>query len=64
MTKHPKAFGRLYVSMVRAGEIGGALDSVLQRLADTIEKRRTKLAAARDALLPPAAGGASKKPRH
>jgi len=39
MSKHPKAFGRLYVSMVRAGEIGGALDSVLMRLADTIEKQ-------------------------
>jgi len=39
MTKHPKAFGRLYVSMVRAGEVGGALDSVLMRLADTIEKQ-------------------------
>ena len=39
MAKHPKAFGRLYVSMVRAGEVGGALDSVLLRLADTIEKQ-------------------------
>jgi type IV pilus assembly protein PilC len=39
MAKHPKAFGRLYVSMVRAGEVGGALDSVLMRLADTIEKQ-------------------------
>ncbi len=39
MAKHPKAFGRLYVSMVRAGEVGGALDSVLVRLADTIEKQ-------------------------
>jgi type IV pilus assembly protein PilC len=39
MSKHPKAFGRLYVSMVRAGEVGGALDSVLVRLADTIEKQ-------------------------
>jgi type IV pilus assembly protein PilC len=39
MQKHPKAFGRLYVSMVRAGEVGGALDSVLLRLADTIEKQ-------------------------
>jgi type IV pilus assembly protein PilC len=39
MSKHPKAFGRLYVSMVRAGEVGGALDSVLLRLADTIEKQ-------------------------
>ncbi len=39
MSKHPKAFSRLYVSMVRAGEVGGALDSVLMRLADTIEKQ-------------------------
>jgi type IV pilus assembly protein PilC len=39
LAKHPKAFNRLYVSMVRAGEVGGALDSVLMRLADTIEKQ-------------------------
>src|SRR4051812_39456609 len=39
LSKHPKAFGRLYVSMVRAGEVGGALDSVLMRLAETIEKQ-------------------------
>ena len=34
LAKHPKAFNRLYVAMVRAGEAGGVLDSVLQRLAD------------------------------
>src|SRR5262249_4242481 len=39
LAKHPKAFNRLYVSMVRAGEAGGVLDSVLQRLATTIEKQ-------------------------
>jgi len=39
LQKHPKAFNRLYVAMVRAGEIGGVLDSVLERLADTIEKQ-------------------------
>jgi type IV pilus assembly protein PilC len=39
MAKHPKVFNRLYVAMVRAGEVGGALDSVLLRLADTIEKQ-------------------------
>jgi len=39
LAKHPKAFNRLYVSMVRAGEVGGALDSVLLRLAETIEKQ-------------------------
>ena len=39
LAKHPKAFNRLYVSMVRAGEAGGVLDSVLLRLATTIEKQ-------------------------
>lgn len=37
--KHPKVFNRLYVSMVRSGEIGGTLDAVLLRLAETIEKQ-------------------------
>ncbi len=39
LAKHPKAFSRLYVSMVRSGETGGSLDSVLTRLATTIEKQ-------------------------
>jgi type IV pilus assembly protein PilC len=39
LAKHPKVFNRLYISMVKAGEIGGVLDSVLLRLADTIEKQ-------------------------
>lgn len=39
LSKHPKVFNKLYVSMVRAGEIGGVLDSVLLRLASTIEKQ-------------------------
>jgi type IV pilus assembly protein PilC len=34
---HPKIFGPLYVSMIRAGEVGGALDETLLRLADTLE---------------------------
>ena len=38
MAKHPKAFDRLYVKMVAAGEIGGVLDLILQRLADFMEK--------------------------
>src|SRR5689334_1083010 len=39
LARHPKAFNRLYVSMVKAGETGGVLDSVLLRLATTIEKQ-------------------------
>ncbi|MAT81974.1 MAG: pilus assembly protein PilC [Phycisphaerae bacterium] len=38
MAKHPKAFDRLYSKMVNAGEIGGVLDIILQRLANFMEK--------------------------
>jgi type IV pilus assembly protein PilC len=38
MQRHPKAFDRLYVAMVRAGEVGGVLDATLVRLADTLER--------------------------
>lgn len=36
--KHPKAFDQLYVNLVAAGEIGGILDTILNRLAAYIEK--------------------------
>ena len=38
MARYPVAFDRLYVSMVRAGEAGGALDATLNRLAVQLEK--------------------------
>lgn len=38
MARHPKAFNRLYTNMVAAGEAGGVLDTILQRLADFLEK--------------------------
>jgi len=38
MAKHPKVFDNLYTNMVAAGETGGILDTILQRLATFIEK--------------------------
>jgi type IV pilus assembly protein PilC len=38
LEKHPKVFGKLYIEMVRAGEIGGILDDVLLRVAYQLEK--------------------------
>lgn len=38
LAKHPKAFDHLYVNMVAAGETGGILDLILDRLASYLEK--------------------------
>ena len=38
LAAHPKVFSRLYVNMVKAGELGGALDVTLGRLAEFMEK--------------------------
>lgn len=37
LAKHPKVFSAMYVSMIRAGEVGGVLDDILQRLATLAE---------------------------
>jgi type IV pilus assembly protein PilC len=38
LRKHPDIFNDLYVAMVEAGELGGILESTLQRVADQLEK--------------------------
>ena len=38
LARHPQVFSTLYVSMVKAGEMGGVLDEVLERLATFMEK--------------------------
>ncbi len=38
MAKSPKAFNRLYVNMIKAGEAGGALEVILKRLAEFQER--------------------------
>ena len=50
---HPKVFSRLYVAMVRSGEAGGVLDSVLMQLATTIEKQLALKRKVRSAMMYP-----------
>ncbi len=38
LAQHPKVFNRLFVNMVKAGELGGVLEVVLKRLAEFSEK--------------------------
>jgi general secretion pathway protein F len=40
MARHPAAFSDFYVSMIRAGEAGGVLDAVLERLGEFLENSR------------------------
>ncbi|MGX6446947.1 type II secretion system F family protein [Patulibacter sp. S7RM1-6] len=54
MERHPKVFGRLFVAMVHAGEIGGVLEEALRRAADQLEKDAQLKRAVRSALVYPA----------
>ena len=53
MAKHPKVFDKLYVNMVRAGEIGGVLEAVLNKIAEFLEKRQALLGKVKSALMYP-----------
>ncbi|MCX7807721.1 MAG: type II secretion system F family protein, partial [Deltaproteobacteria bacterium] len=55
LAKHPKVFDELFVSLVKAGEVGGILDTILQRLAVYIEKRVKLKRQVRGALVYPIA---------
>jgi len=55
MGRHPKAFNRLYVNMVRAGELGGVLDVVLRRLAEFMEQMQSLRRKVIGAMIYPAA---------
>ncbi len=53
LAKHPKVFDNLYVNMVRAGEIGGVLESVLNKIAEFLEKRQALKSKVRAAMMYP-----------
>jgi type IV pilus assembly protein PilC len=54
MTRHPKAFDKLYTKMIAAGEIAGVLDMILQRLAEFLEKAAKLKAKVISAMIYPA----------
>jgi type IV pilus assembly protein PilC len=53
LAKHPKVFNQLYVSMVRAGELGGILDEVLNRVATQLERDDSIKRAVKSAMVYP-----------
>ncbi|MBM3984718.1 MAG: type II secretion system F family protein [Planctomycetes bacterium] len=54
LAKYPQVFDRLYVNMVRAGEAGGVLGTILQRLADFARRSERIKAQLKSALVYPA----------
>jgi len=55
LAHHPRVFNRLYVNMVRAGEVGGALELTLKRLAEFMEKAQRIKGKLKAAMFYPAA---------
>jgi len=53
LARFPRAFDRLFVNMVAAGEAGGVLDLILSRIADFMEKRQKLIARVRSAMVYP-----------
>ena len=53
MAKCPKVFSRLYVNMIKAGEAGGALETILNRLADFLESAESLKRKVKGALIYP-----------
>lgn len=53
LAKYPDTFSRIYIQLVKAGEVGGVLDTVLDRLAITMEKEKDFRAKTKGAMVYP-----------
>jgi type IV pilus assembly protein PilC len=53
LRKHPQAFEELYVSMIKAGEVGGILDVILERLSAYLEAAETLRGKVKGAMMYP-----------
>lgn len=53
LAKKPEVFSRVYVQLVRAGEVGGVLDEMMSRLADSLEKEKEFRSKTKGALIYP-----------
>ncbi len=53
LKKHPNAFSKLYISMIKAGETGGLLNEILERLSMYLEKAEALKAKIKSAMMYP-----------
>ena len=54
LSRHPRVFNRLYVNMIKAGEAGGVIDVVLERLVDFLERSQELKSTIINAMMYPA----------
>jgi len=54
LRRHPKVFDELFVNLVQAGEVGGILDTIMNRLSIYLEKRQKLISQVRGAMIYPA----------
>lgn len=54
LQKHPKIFSTTFIALIKSGEVGGVMDKVLARLADTLEKQQEFSGKVKGALIYPA----------
>lgn len=53
IAKHPNVFSKLYINMIRAAEVGGILDTILDRLAGFLEKEMEIIGKIKSAMMYP-----------